>query len=212
MMSSSKQTRPKTPSSRPESLSIPSSPARRTSPASSLASISLPTPTGTTPASALSPTGGLPPSRQKSRARDLLRKHYGVGLTVPVASGRPNDPMDIDSAAFDARAYYEQLVATSSLTTLLKRENELVSEIRQLEGERQSLVYNHHHELIAASDTIRAMKSRAESLDVDLEKLKVAFSEISRLGAEVAVENRTATRGRRNSKTGDGDNAANSPS
>ena len=115
------------------------------------------------------------------------------------------------------------------MTGLLKRENELsaglcpslhrrrrlliyrlvlslVVEIRQLDGERQSLVYNHHHELIAASDTIRAvgpglqgrrgknltpihsqMKSRAESLDADLDKLKVAFSEISRLASDVAV-------------------------
>jgi hypothetical protein len=32
------------------------------------------------------------------------------------------------------------------------------------------------------------MKNRAESLDADLELLKIAFSEISRLGAEVAVE------------------------
>ena len=31
------------------------------------------------------------------------------------------------------------------------------------------------------------MKSRAESLDADLDKLKVAFSEISRLASEVAV-------------------------
>jgi hypothetical protein len=85
-----------------------------------------------------------------------------------------------------------------------------ILEIRELDGERQSLVYNHHHELIAASDTIRAvgpvltsaegegriftrthlftqMKSRAESLDADLERLKVAFSEISRLASEVAV-------------------------
>jgi vacuolar protein sorting-associated protein 51 len=75
-------------------------------------------------------------------------------------------------------------------------------EIRQLDGERQSLVYNHHHELIAASDTIRAvgdltassskcteflhkMKTRADSLDSDLEKLRISFSDISRLVAEV---------------------------
>ena len=67
------------------------------------------------------------------------------------------------------------------------------------------MVYNHHHELIAASDTIGAvsvsyatdqhgkmtkakMKTRAEGLDADLDLLKVAFSEISRLGAEVAIE------------------------
>ncbi|KAJ7227390.1 Vps51/Vps67-domain-containing protein [Mycena pura] len=96
--------------------------------------------------------------------------------------------MNLDSSAFDAKAYYEQLIATSSLPSLLKRENELLSEIRQLDSERQSLVYNHHHELIAASDTIAAMKTRAESLDADLDLLKVAFSEISRLAAEVAAE------------------------
>jgi hypothetical protein len=66
--------------------------------------------------------------------------------------------------------------ATASLPELLKRENELLTgthtfhrtesdadrtlrltstEIRELDGERQSLVYNHHHELIDASDTIK---------------------------------------------------------
>ena len=32
-----------------------------------------------------------------------------------------------------------------------------LEEIRQLDNDRQSLVYNHHHELIAASDTISAV-------------------------------------------------------
>lgn len=32
-----------------------------------------------------------------------------------------------------------------------------IAEIRELDSERQSLVYNHHHELIAASDTIAAV-------------------------------------------------------
>ena len=33
----------------------------------------------------------------------------------------------IDSTAFDARAYYEQLITTSSLPTLLKTENDLLT-------------------------------------------------------------------------------------
>lgn len=86
----------------------------------------------------------------------------------------------------------------------------LTAEIRELDSERQSLVYNHHHELIAASDTIGAvcllhwthvvcvdlpvcqMKARAENLDADMDLLKAAFSEISRLSAEVSVENFTS--------------------
>ncbi|KAF9509807.1 hypothetical protein BS47DRAFT_1487771 [Hydnum rufescens UP504] len=152
-----------------------------------------------------------PPRRQSERkasggrARDLLRQHYGLGgLPIPAPTGLPNDPLDIDSPAFNAEGYFNQLAITSSLPILLKRENELAegsvpypatkmgsekfTEIRQLNGERQSLVYNHHHELIAASDTIRAMKSRAENVDADLEKLKAAFSEISRIGAKLSVE------------------------
>jgi len=134
----------------------------------------------------------------KSRAKDLLRKHYGLGIGPPPpkpVGSNSQDPMDMNSSAFDAKTYYEQLITTSSLPALLKRENELLSEIRQLEGERQSLVYNHHHELIAASDTISAMKTRAECLDGDLDLLRAAFSEISRLTAEVSVEQirKTAT-------------------
>ncbi len=93
----------------------------------------------------------------------------------------------LDSSVFDAKSYYEQLITTSSLPALLKRENELLSgkctflhlftnvslfppEIRQLEGERQSLVYNHHHELIAASDTISAVSfpDEADSTQLNL--------------------------------------------
>ncbi|KAF9468006.1 Vps51/Vps67-domain-containing protein [Collybia nuda] len=131
------------------------------------------------------------PPPQKSRARDLLRKHYGLGVGPPPplpGKAADLDPMNLDSTAFDAKNYYEQLITTSSLPNLLKKENELLIEIRELDSERQSLVYNHHHELIAASDTIAAMKTRAESLDADLDLLKVAFSEISRLASEIATE------------------------
>lgn len=41
---------------------------------------------------------GPPPigDRQKSRARDLLRKHYGLGVGPPAPlPGRPADPMDL---------------------------------------------------------------------------------------------------------------------
>ena len=133
-----------------------------------------------------------PPERSKTRAVDLLRKHYGLSVTPPTPSGRPMDPMDLgqrssrniplpvnnaaDSPAFDAKVYYDQLITTAPLTTLLKKENDLLTgelssniiaysrsdmssglDIRQLEGERQSLVYNHHHELIDATDTISAV-------------------------------------------------------
>ncbi|GAW00569.1 vesicular transporter [Lentinula edodes] len=153
------------------------SPLRPTSPlATSSTSLPIQQANSSSPTRPLSRTPSTPPAKS-TRARDLLRKHYGLGMGTPGSSGRgtpdDRDPMNM--------AYYSQLITTANLSTLLKKENELIGEIRFLDSERQNLVYNHHHELIAASDTIGAMKSHAESLDADLDLLKTAFSEISRL-------------------------------
>ncbi|KAJ7364196.1 Vps51/Vps67-domain-containing protein [Mycena albidolilacea] len=183
------------PPATPRKASIPRpppSPLRPASPAASSHNTIVPSQLST---GALSPRrmpSSPPPTGAgtKTRARDLLRKHYGLGVGPPpsVPGKSSQDPMNLDSSAFDAKSYYEQLITTASLPALLKRENELLVEIRELDSERQSLVYNHHHELIAASDTIAAMKTRAESLDADLDLLRVAFSEISRLASEVVIE------------------------
>ncbi|KAI6025925.1 Vps51/Vps67-domain-containing protein [Pisolithus orientalis] len=168
---------------------VVSSPLRPTTPPS--ATSSRPTsPRQQPPHSLPVPHGSAP----KSRARDLLRKHYGLGVgPPPPLPGNQNDPMNMDSVAFDAKSYYDQLITTSTLPTLIKREFELLSEIRQLDSERQSLVYNHHHELIAARDTIAVMKSQAEALEGDLDMLKAAFSDISRLATEVSINRPTST-------------------
>lgn len=38
----------------------------------------------------------------------------------------------VDSTAFDAKAYYEQLITTSSLPSLLRKENELLNGTRAI--------------------------------------------------------------------------------
>lgn len=86
-----------------------------------------------------------------------------------------------DSPSFSAQAYIQNLLNTSTLSQLLKASNELSTSISDLESERQSLVYNHHHELIDASVTISKMKVRAESLDSTLEQLKAGLSRCSEL-------------------------------
>ncbi|PWN53522.1 hypothetical protein IE53DRAFT_310043 [Violaceomyces palustris] len=124
----------------------------------------------------------------KRRAANLLRDYYGIGSGgggTPRPNEPPLDPTDPDSPSFDKDLYYKTLLSTSSLSQLLSKESQLITEIRELDGERQSLVYNHHHELVAASDTIRNMKTRAESLDPSLESLRSSFSAMSRLCSEL---------------------------
>lgn len=143
-------------------------------------------------------------------AKDLLRDYYGLsraggavqdekGTTKSI--GVESNPLNIgrcrvpclflpvpnrtrvypDSPSFSAQAYIQDLLDTSTLPQLLKANAEISSSILDLESERQSLVYNHHHELIDASVTISKMKVRAESLDSTLEQLKAGLSRCSEL-------------------------------
>lgn len=118
------------------------------------------------PAVNTSSAPSTPPPQNKTRARDLLRKHYGLGVGPPPtlrsdSNGKVNDPMDLgdwrnshqceckslmlylmlDSTAFDAKTYYEQLITTSSLPTLLKRENDLLTGVYAFSGPLAFIVF-----------------------------------------------------------------------
>lgn len=66
--------------------------------------------------------------------------------------------MQLDNTEFDAQAYINDLLAKSSLKDILKVEATLVSEIRNLDGERKALVYDNYSKLIKAVGTIGEMQ------------------------------------------------------
>lgn len=105
----------------------------------------------------LSAGGSSRPS--KRRANDLLRNYYGLGessssATSPSASSSSTYRLDPDGIYFDAQSAFQSMLQDKSISQLLRTESQLLTEIRELDGERQSLVYNHHHELVSASETI----------------------------------------------------------
>ncbi|KAJ7475984.1 hypothetical protein FB451DRAFT_1397356 [Mycena latifolia] len=109
------------------------------------------------------------------------KKHYGLGVGPPPAlPGKTQDPMNLDSPAFDPKTYYEQLI-----TTVLAP---CAAETRERASHRWVPCVLQIRELDSEPDTIAAMKTRAESLDADLDLLRIAFSEISRLSTEVSNE------------------------
>ncbi|MBW0519860.1 hypothetical protein O181_059575 [Austropuccinia psidii MF-1] len=143
---------------------------------------------------------GDSPLLAKRRARNLLRDYYGLPGSVATSGHPSNEPskpdssseskiltnqdqkaLYIDSPYFDADAYFKKLVRDSSLKSLLSTANELLSSIRELDAERQSLVYNHHHELVEASETIGKMTAGSDKLDGTLVRLQDSFSSISEL-------------------------------
>ncbi|KAL7411533.1 Vps51/Vps67-domain-containing protein [Mrakia frigida] len=135
--------------------------------------------------------GASPVPRQ--RARDLLRAHYGLDgpssprQSAPSAGEDRKDPMDLDSTSFDPHIYYTSLIKSSSLSRLIKTENDLDSQIRLLDSERHALIYNNHQDLVAASDTIQKMNAHTSPLADSLDLIRSSFSTISQLTASVSL-------------------------
>jgi len=116
-MSSSQPSPPSTPPSRPSSTRPFGSPLRPQSPTLPSGTTSLNPRTRVVSQQSTSPnrgdsvlrtpssgsanasTASLPNPNQldrtRSKARDLLRKHYGLGVGPPPPSGKPQDPMDL---------------------------------------------------------------------------------------------------------------------
>ena len=93
-------------------------------------------------------------------------------------------PPELDDTAFDAEAYVQALLKTSNLKSILRIEASLISEIKNLDGERKSLVYDNYSKLIKATQTIGNMqKSMNEGNVGSLEKLQPAVEGIARMAA-----------------------------
>lgn len=73
----------------------------------------------------------------------------------------------LDDPSFDADAYVSELLKTASLRDILKTESALVSEIRNLDGERKALVYDNYSKLIKAVGTIAEMQKGMHKREPD---------------------------------------------
>ncbi|KAJ9218908.1 hypothetical protein DTO027B5_975 [Paecilomyces variotii] len=151
---------------------------------------------------------GVSPSAPQRRNRAALRDYYNLKPPGPDAAGpggfrsrsipRTTDAGDISNTAsvtpnteldnpnFDAQKYIDQLLATSSLSTVLKAENSLVGDIKTLDGERKALVYDNYSKLIRAVETIGAMRKSMEERGAPLTMTKT-------LGPAVAFVAETAS-------------------
>ena len=176
--------RPQSPASttRVQSPQVPPSPSQ--TPTSSVrASLDLPTPTNarsSSPAPAATnqrrnraalrdyynlkskPPGPHIISRTASNASTTSTATV-TSTAVPDTSTNATDSTSISTAplddpSFEAEPYIANLLATADLKTVLKVEATLISEIRNLDGERKALVYDNYSKLIKATRTIGGMR------------------------------------------------------
>ncbi|AAW42735.1 hypothetical protein CNC03190 [Cryptococcus deneoformans JEC21] len=130
-----------------------------------------------------SPNSAKSTLEQRRARREQFRNFYGLKSDAAAKIEGVNDSklVDIDSPTFKPAAYYEDLIAKSTLSGLMRTTASLSSDIGRLQGTRHSLVYNHHHQLFAAGDTISQLNARTPQLLSVVTNLQQSFSSISQL-------------------------------
>lgn len=66
-----------------------------------------------------------------------------------------NDPTSIDSSGFDTKGYMNDLLLKSDLIDLVAKETEICDQIKSLDSEMQTLVYDNYNKFINATHTIK---------------------------------------------------------
>ncbi|EGF80463.1 hypothetical protein BATDEDRAFT_88626 [Batrachochytrium dendrobatidis JAM81] len=144
------------------------------------------------------------PSR-KGR-RDLLKDYYGLAestvteksaavssttsaqiqsdATSPMSVAtelfpKRADPIDNDSEAYHPELALNKMLKEMTLPELIKKDNQLVSEIKDLDGSMKTLVYENYSKFISATDTIRKMKVNAEEMETQISLLEKRIGAIT---------------------------------
>lgn len=89
----------------------------------------------------------------RKKRHGMLKVYYGMEEETP---GSPTiDPCDINGAHFDPEMFLSKLIKEKSLTELMDEEAKTVTQIRALDSDMQTLVYENYNKFISATDTIR---------------------------------------------------------
>lgn len=126
------------------------------------------------------------------RNRTALRDYYGLKSTSKEPESGTATPIEvekdeeIDREGFDASGYVKNLLANESLESILRAEASLVSETRNLDGEKKALIYDNYSKLIAATQTIRKMRMNMDPLSPTTSTLTPAISHIAETATELS--------------------------
>ncbi|MCJ1422527.1 hypothetical protein MMC29_000407 [Sticta canariensis] len=173
-----------------------------TSPRPSLTALT--TPSSSRRTSLDPPSGPQAPSPQVDpprRNRTALRDYYGLkaAVSADVINGAQQQETvvrdsELDAEGFDSEGYVREVLAREGLEGVLRIEAGLVNglrsgllEIKGLDGERKALVYDNYSKLIAATDTIRKMRSNMDPLTPTTSTLSPAISHIAETATSLST-------------------------
>lgn len=105
------------------------------------------------------------------RNRTALRDYYNLKAAQQSSDQEPTTPTldpdqesELDKPGFDPEQYVRNLLSSEDLYGVLKIEAGLVSDIRNLDGEKKALVYDNYSKLITATNTIRFLREKMDPM------------------------------------------------
>ncbi|XP_025771159.1 vacuolar protein sorting-associated protein 51 homolog [Puma concolor] len=134
------------------------------------------------------PEAEAPERRRK--AHGMLKLYYG--LSEGEAAGRPSgsdplDPTDLNGAHFDPEVYLDKLRRECPLAQLMDSETDMVRQIRALDSDMQTLVYENYNKFISATDTIRKMKNDFRKMEDEMDRLATNMAVITDFSARISA-------------------------
>lgn len=142
--------------------------------------------------------------KRAARVKAMLSQYYGAegAATEPspapsaaggrnVSTTRPSSVHSavpsIDTAAFNADNHIANILRTSTLEKLMVEHRNMAREIKNLDSDMQQLVYENYNKFIAATDTIRVMKTSIDQVTPEMEKLSTITGGAGGLGMQAAA-------------------------
>lgn len=134
------------------------------------------------------------PANQRSN-RTALRDYYSLksddsSNRVEAEPSLIQDEIEVvselDKAGFDADKFVQELLVTEGLEKILKIEAGLLSDVRNLDGERKALVYDNYSKLISATDTIKKMRTDMDPLVPMTSSLAPTIAHIAETSASLS--------------------------
>ncbi|KAI2659789.1 hypothetical protein H4Q32_022318 [Labeo rohita] len=123
---------------------------------------------------------------QRRRVHSMLKLYYGLNEEGKAAEAESLDPCDINGPHFDPEVYLNKLRKECSLGELMDHESCMVKQIRSLDSDMQTLVYENYNKFISATDTIRKMKNDFKKMEDEMDCLSANMAAITEFSARIS--------------------------
>ncbi|KAJ0004312.1 hypothetical protein NQD34_010526 [Periophthalmus magnuspinnatus] len=126
-------------------------------------------------------------SGRRRRVHGMLKLYYGLNEEGKAAEQAESlDPCDINGPHFDPELYLNKLRRECSLAELMDHETCMVKQIRSLDSDMQTLVYENYNKFISATDTIRKMKNDFKKMEDEMDCLSANMAAITDFSARIS--------------------------